>query len=263
LPTTTETKEEVMALKTYINTLEEVSESLQEFYKPKGDGFSLDLEGEQERSALKEKLKEFRDNNVHLQNELEAVKTRFADLEDLDPNDLKEAIQAHRAVKEKEMVPAIEMDRLVSQKVLETKKKYEKEIEEAKQLANRLQMEMSRMTIEKTVTEAINQVGQLQKGALPDVLRRAQQEIEVKEERLIDRSTGLSIDPVEWAQGLYKSSAYFFSPNSGIGSKGSGGEPIRNNPFSKEHLNLSEQAKLYRENPNEARRLAREAGATL
>jgi hypothetical protein len=252
-----------MSLKTYINTLEDIPEALQEFYKPKGEGFSLDLEGEQDRTALKDKLKEFRDNNVNLQTELESIKSKFADLEELDPNDLREAVKAHRAVKEKEMVPAVEMDRLISQKIQETKKKYSKELDETRELATRLQIEMSRMMIEKNVTEAINKVGQLQKGALPDVLRRAQQEIEVKEDRLIDRSTGLSLDPLEWAQGLYKSSSYFFNPTAGVGSRGSGGEGTKNNPFHKDHINLTEQARMYRENPSEAKRLAREAGVSL
>ena len=252
-----------MALKTYINSLEEVDESLQSLYKPKGEGFTLDLEGEQDRQALREKVKEFRDNNTRLQEQLEAMQGRFSLVEDLDPNDLKAAIEAHKQVKEKEMIPATEMDKLLNQKLSETRKKYEAELEETRTQALRLQAEMSRMTIEKTITEGLNKVGQLQKGALSDVLRRAQNEIEVKDDRLVDRSTGLSLDPVEWAHELLKNSPYFFSPNTGINSRGSGGEAPKVNPFAKETLNLSAQAKLYQENPAEAKRLAREVGVEL
>lgn len=41
-----------------------------------------------------------------------------------------------------------------------------------------------------------------------------------------------------------------------------GGNPI-NNPFSKEHFNLTEQGKLFRENPQQARALALAAGVNI
>ena len=41
-----------------------------------------------------------------------------------------------------------------------------------------------------------------------------------------------------------------------------GGNPI-NNPFSKEHFNLTEQGKLFRENPQQARALAQAAGVNI
>lgn len=40
------------------------------------------------------------------------------------------------------------------------------------------------------------------------------------------------------------------------------GNPI-NNPFSKEHFNLTEQGKLFRENPQQARALAQAAGVNI
>ncbi|MAH80880.1 MAG: hypothetical protein CMP39_04295 [Rickettsiales bacterium] len=251
-----------MALKTYINSLEEVDENLQNLYKPKGEGFALDVEGEQDRQALREKIKEFRDNNTRLQEQLEQVQGRYSDIEDLDPSDLKAAIEAHKQVKEKEMIPAVEMDKLMNQRLQAERKKYESELQETKSVAQKLQSEMSRMTIEKTISESLNKVGQLQKGALSDVLRRAQNEIEVKDERLIDKSTGLSIDPNDWANDLLKNSPFFFTPNTGANSRGSS-ETVKVNPFAKETLNLTHQAKLYQENPAEAKRLAAAVGISL
>lgn len=42
----------------------------------------------------------------------------------------------------------------------------------------------------------------------------------------------------------------------------SGGNPV-NNPFSKEHFNLTEQGRLFRENPQQARALAQAAGINI
>lgn len=41
-----------------------------------------------------------------------------------------------------------------------------------------------------------------------------------------------------------------------------GGNPV-NNPFTKEHFNLTEQGKLLREHPKQARALAQAAGITI
>lgn len=42
-----------------------------------------------------------------------------------------------------------------------------------------------------------------------------------------------------------------------------GGVPIVKNPFSKEHFNLTEQGKIFKENPTKAREMAAEAGVEL
>lgn len=43
----------------------------------------------------------------------------------------------------------------------------------------------------------------------------------------------------------------------------SGEDPVLKNPWSKEHFNLTEQGKLIRENPVQARELAETAGITI
>lgn len=58
-------------------------------------------------------------------------------------------------------------------------------------------------------------------------------------------------------ESLQKEASYLFDIESNPGGKGfnPGGEPGFKNPFSKEHFNLTEQAKLLRENPTLANQL--------
>lgn len=78
----------------------------------------------------------------------------------------------------------------------------------------------------------------------------------------------LNLDEVKYQEGkleglesqiesLKKEASYLFDIESNPGSKGfnPGGEPGFKNPFSKEHFNLTEQAKLLKENPSLANQL--------
>lgn len=70
--------------------------------------------------------------------------------------------------------------------------------------------------------------------------------------------TGLDeqINPLKQSKPfLFKSDKQRYEPKDG-------GNPI-NNPFSKEHFNLTEQGKLFRENPQQARALAQAAGVNI
>lgn len=253
-----------MSLKTYINNLEEVPESLHDYYHEDGDGFRLDLEGQQDRNELKNKLGEFRNNNKALKEQLEAYQARFAELEEVDPAEIKKAMKAHKEAKDKQMLPASEVDRLLKERLTEAQSKSQKELEEAKSLASQLSMQMSQMMIEKNITEAVQQVGQLQKGALSDVLHRAKIEMDWVDGGLVERSTGLSVEATNWAETLFKNSPFFFQPNTGVGSRGSSKGSNTPNPFmAGDTFNLTEQGRLIRENPNEAMKMAREAGVEL
>ena len=63
---------------------------------------------------------------------------------------------------------------------------------------------------------------------------------------------------------LRESSPHLFQTRPGTGYKPNGGEtPPAKNPFAKESFNLTEQGRLLRENPEQAKALASAAGITL
>lgn len=67
----------------------------------------------------------------------------------------------------------------------------------------------------------------------------------------------------EQVKALQTNKAFLFKPAPGNPYKPNGGSDPVKNPFAKETFNLTEQGKLYRENPEQARALAAAAGVTI
>lgn len=68
----------------------------------------------------------------------------------------------------------------------------------------------------------------------------------------------------EQVKALQTNKAFLFKPAPGSNPyKPNGGSDPVKNPFAKETFNLTEQGKLYRENPEQARALAAAAGVTI
>lgn len=250
-------------LKKFVDELTDVPEALHEYYTAsETGGYVLDTDDESVK-AMKSKISEFRSNNIELAKQKEQLEKQLSAFKDIDPTEIEEALKTRQAVKESELLPRAEIDKHLQKRLEQERKQYEKELSELTTARTALTEELSTMKIEKAVTESINRVGQLQKGALGDVLRRARMEIEVKENDLIERDSGLSVDPTRWAQELYKNCPYFFVPNSGIGAKGSGESSAEPNPWKSDSRNLTEQGRIYKESPEKAKRLAAAAGVNI
>lgn len=68
----------------------------------------------------------------------------------------------------------------------------------------------------------------------------------------------------ELLKSLKETSPHLFKAATGAGyNPNGGGTPPAKNPFAKETFNLTEQGKLFRENPEQARQLAAAAGVTI
>ena len=72
-----------------------------------------------------------------------------------------------------------------------------------------------------------------------------------------DKVTGLA----EQVSQLQKDKAFLFKTTQQYNP--ANGNPPTENPFAKEHWNLTEQGKLFKENPEQARALAKAAGITI
>lgn len=250
-------------LKKFVDDLTEVPESLQDFYSASETGGYYLQTDDDSLKQVKSKISEFRANNIQLTREKEELQKRLSAFDDLDPDQIREALKAQQQVQESELLPRAEIDKHLQKRLEQERKAYETQISEVTEQRQRLNEELSAMKIEKLVTESINRIGQLQKGALSDVLRRARMEIEVKDNEVLERDSGLSLDPNQWARDLYKNCPYFFAANTGIGAKGSSDLQAEPNPWAKGQENLTEQGRIFKDSPDKARRMAATAGVTL
>lgn len=91
-----------MGLKHTITKLEDVPEAVRSLYVAQGDKFVLDVEG----VVPKERLDEFRENNVQLQKQIDKYK-------DVDPVKYRELMTIQQKVVEKELLDKGEVEKLV------------------------------------------------------------------------------------------------------------------------------------------------------
>lgn len=250
-------------LKNYVESLEGVAEQYHELYSPiETGGFVLETDDDSIKS-LKSKVGEFRSNNITLARQRDELESKLKAYDGIDPNEIQEAMQARKKVEDAEFMPKTEVDKFLNQRIEAERTNYEQQLQDLTKARESLSSQLADMYIEKEITEALNKVGQLQKGALSDVLRRARLEIEVKDNQLVERESGISIDSMRWSQDLFKSCPYFFVPNTGVGARGSSEITGEVNPWKEGSVNLTEQGKLFRESPEKARQMAAEAGVTL
>src|SRR5574337_522222 len=95
-----------MGLKYTIAKLEDGEEAVRPLYVQQGDKFVLDVDG----VVAKEKLDEFRNNNIELQKQIEKYK-------DVDPVKYRELMAIQKKITEKELLDKGEVDQLVNLRV--------------------------------------------------------------------------------------------------------------------------------------------------
>jgi hypothetical protein len=95
-----------MGLKHTITKLEDVPENVRTLYVAQGDKFVLDVDG----VVPKEKLDEFRNNNIALQQQIDKYK-------DLDPVKYRELMAIQQKITEKELLDKGEVEKLVELRV--------------------------------------------------------------------------------------------------------------------------------------------------
>ena len=269
------------ALKTKIDSLEEVPEGLQQYYEETGTGsFVLAIDGVPPQAQAK--IAEFRDNNITLAKAKEELEERMKLYDGLDADKAREALAKLATMEEEELVRSGDVETLVQQKLAAAQNDHLKQLEslkaardEAEKKAKINQAKLSEYIIQNKILEAVNSVAQPHQAAVPDILYRAKSQWRLAEDgsmyavdeygnKQYSKGGDELISPAEWSKNLVENARHLFSASIGSQATGSGSakRPVKN-PFLKEHQSLAEQSRIYREDPALAIRLASEAGITL
>ena len=233
-----------MALKVVVNDINEVAESLRDQYKQVGDEFVLDTDD----SEFKQRLSEFRNNNIDLNRKLsekeQALKT-MGDLEStlknyegLDPQEARDALEKMRQINEKKLIDAGKMDEVLEQRTTRMRSDYEGQIsalnrslDEQKKSGGVYKEKLTKVVIDNSLQGAVSSVATVRKGAMQDVLARGRSVWSLNEDGTPvptgsdgkvmygkDGKNTLSME--EWAQSLVEDAGYLFEPSTGGGSGG-------------------------------------------
>lgn len=262
------------------DAFDELPERLQEEYKQNSDGsFDLVIPN---GLVSKSKVDEFRKTNVALKKKLEVFG-------DLDPVEAKEAVEKKEELAERiaEAEAAAEgnsaeairqkAEELANKRIEKLNETHAKQLSEIKSDRDALKQRLE----SKTIGDALRKAGAAQgvrPEAIDDLIARGSGTFKVNENgelialdsdgetpRLNDQGDPFS--PSDFVGGLVKTAPHLFGESKGSNTSGSTKTPPSSqsgiNPWMKETLNVTEQGKIMKENPERAKQLAAKAGKVL
>jgi len=207
-----------MGLKYKIAKLEDVPENVRPMYRLEGTEFVLDAEG----VVPKERLDEFRTNNIQLQEQLNKLK-------DIDPVKYKELTVLQRKLEEKELIDKGELDKVVNLRVDAMNHEFTT-VKTA--LESRLQAadaQLNMLLVDNVVKTAAIKQGVIAE-AVDDVVLRAKGTYTVvdgvptpknaKGEVIYGKDGKTPMPVEEWLQELKKTAKHLFMGSSGSGAGG-------------------------------------------
>jgi hypothetical protein len=234
-----------MALKVVVKDIKEVAESLRDQYKQIGDEYVLDTDD----SDYKQRLSEFRNNNIDLSQKLsekEQMLKNMGDLEmtlknyeGLDPVEAREALEKMRSINEKKLVDAGKLDEVLEQRTQRMRSDFEGQIQalnrsldEQKQTGGVYKEKLTKVVIDNSLQNAVGQVATVRKGAMQDILSRGRSVWSLNEDgtpvptgsdgKVMYGKDGKSmLSMEEWAQSLVDEASYLFEASKG-GAAGGG-----------------------------------------
>lgn len=215
--------------KLVINKLEDVAENLRPFYALREDGkYVLQIEG---GAVEKSRLDEFRENNVTLTRQLEALKNidpaRYRQLEELDTK-----------VKEKKLIESGKIDELVEGRIKSMRTEHEAKVSELSNSLSTSNKMLETLLIDNAVKSAAIANGVLP-TAVDDVVLRAKSTFVLEKGTPViknekgeiayaeDGTTPMSV--TAWTKGLQKTAPHLFAGASGSGAGGGGGAGPKGN----------------------------------
>ena len=210
-----------MKLKFKLDTLEGLDAAIAALYEQAADGaYYLSVDG----AVGKDKLDEFRNNNVKLLKDLEKFK-------DVDPAKYQELLALAKKQEEKKLIDAGEIDKVVEQRVGEMRSTYENQIKTLTEQNSVDQRQLESLLIDNAVRDAAVKSG-VQPTAVDDVLLRAKATFKIKDGNAVpvdaqgnvvygkDGTSPMSV--VDWTTGLKKQAPHLFQGSQGGGAQGSG-----------------------------------------
>jgi hypothetical protein len=261
-----------MALKAVVDSVDDLPEDVKAEYVERDGKFHLQVEGMKTQADI-DRLQSAltKERNDH-----KAIKEKFSVLGDRDPT---EVVTLLDRIPELEAAAQGKLDDEKINQIVETRVKskiapVERERDQLKtQLAEKDGLIEGFTTKEKTRTihdkvRAAAAKAKVLPEALDDALLLADRQFEVDESGNVVTKDGVGVtpgvDPEVWFTDLQQKRPHWWGPSQGGGAGGSGkGSGGTANPWSHDNWNMTEQGRIYKENPTRAEQLAKAAGTKI
>ena len=174
-----------MALKAFVESLDDIPDNLRELYTKTDEGFVLDLDDKD----FKAKISEFRDNNIALRQQADDAQSQKAELDKLkalakkydglDPEKAREALNKLSELEEQNLLDAGKLDEVVASRTERMRQDYEGKLEalvskndELSGKLNKVSGLYSNSVIETGLQRAVADVAVVRPGAMTDIIAR-------------------------------------------------------------------------------------------
>lgn len=212
-----------MSLKFSVDTLDGVPEAMQSFYKESGGKFVLQVDG----AVPKSRLDEFRDNNVGLRSQIEALTKQY---EGVDVEAYRTLTERAQKEKDKKLIDAGKVDELVASRVEAMRAEYDKTTGLLTGERDSAKKQLESLLVDGALRDAAIKAG-VRPTAVDDVLLRGRQTFRVVDGKAAafagDKALyGKDSEPLavgEWIAGLSEAAPHLFEPSTGGGAPG--GQP--------------------------------------
>lgn len=195
-----------------VDNLDGVDENLRQYYKKREDGkYQLDVEG----AVPREKLDEFRNNNIRLEKDLKKF-------EGIDPTKYQEAIDKAAKAKTDD-----DLEALVTQRTKSMSEQHAAALKDVTDKLNTAESSLNDFRVSSEIKDVALELGANPK-ALPDILSRAKSVYRLHEGKvtpfnekgdIIYGTDGLKPKtPTEWVTELAKDASHLFEQNKGGGA---------------------------------------------
>lgn len=209
-----------MTIKAVVDDINAVPEALRGFYTEQDGKFTLTVDG----LVPKTKLDEFRQNNINLAQERDALKQQF---DGIDPKTARELLAKAQAEKDKILIDAGKVDELLAQRVDAMRKDFETQLSGETNKGKKLQAQLESLLIDGAIRDAAVRAG-VRASAIEDVLLRGRtvfklvdgKAVPMQGDQPIFGKTGDAMGMDEWVSGLATNATHLFEPNRGGGAAG-------------------------------------------
>ncbi len=217
------------------------------------------------------KLDEFRNNNKTLFEENKKFKTDF---DGVDPTEYKTLKGRAELIDNGKVIALTALEEKINARLEPVKKDLGDKLTAAEQRAQKAEEQVARHTIDGAALTAATDIG-IAKGAQPDIIARVRAVFSMGQDgKLVAKrpdgkdwcnANGDFISPAEYVKHLATEAPHLFAQNSGGGAGGSGGgggggAGTGVNPWDPKINNLSEMMRIYKEDPEKAKRMAAQHG---
>lgn len=268
-----------MALKAIVDTLEGLDEHVAGLYTQRGDKFELSVEipgiegvkSFTDFTRLNEALRKERQDH-------KSVKDRFAPLGDRKVEDILtvfDRLPELEAAAANNKVDDAKIESLVTGRLTAKLAPVERELQTTREaLAQRdaLVQQYEQREVQRTIGDSVRTATAKLKvvdSAVEDVTLLAERIFKIDENGNVVAKDNVGctpgISPEVWLNEMQTKRPHWWGPSQGGGAGGSGGRPgsFATNPWSADGWNLTEQGRMYRENPSKADQMAKSAGTTI